>query len=233
MFLWKILFKKMALSNHINIKHSSPDTQIRGRGRPRKYPPKSKIDFETDKYNNYFELDKRKSEEEKSIDIASLVQEVFIFIYKGKYSEKLVSKYNKAEDNPILINLLEGKERVIKPNKEKTSDEIFYEYLLVFKDKTNQNYFSFMVKFILLIREFYIKNNKENENAEKLDKKISILERLPDLCNEFYSEFLEGNNFFGLSNEDEKMEIVEIIQHFFTWLFKNDYTSSKLSVAES
>ena len=197
--------------------------------------PKPKIDFETDKYYNYFELEKRKQDEGKSIDIISLVQEIFDFIYKGKYSEKLVSKYDKSEDNPILINLLEGKETVIKPNKEKTSDEIFYEYLSLFKDKTNQEYFSFMVKFILLFRELYTSKNNENqnENRENLDKQKSILEGLPDLCNEFYGEFLEGNNFLGLNEEDEKMEIVEIIQHFCTWLFKNDYTSSKLSLAES
>ena len=121
--------------------------------------------------------------------------------------------------------------KVIKPNKEKTSDEIFYEYLSLFKDKTNEKYFLFMVKFILLFREFYIKHIKENENAEKEDKEKSILEGLPDLCNKFYGEFLERNNFFDF--EDEKNEIIEIIQHFCIWLFKNDYTSSKLSVAES
>ena len=97
---------------------------------------------------------------------------MFDFIYKCKYSEKLLSKFEKSEDNPILINLLERKEIVNKANKEKTYDEIFYEYLSLFKDKTNQKYFSLMVKFILLFREFYIKNNNENEkeNKEKLDK---------------------------------------------------------------
>ena len=231
-FCGKSFLSKIALSNHINIKHSSPNMLKKGRGRPRKYPSKSNIDFENGKYDNYFESSERKTEEGKSIDIISLVQEVFDFIYKGKYSEKLVSKYDKSEDNPILINLLEGKETVIKPNKEKTSDEIFYEYLSLFKDKTNQNYFSFMVKFILIFREFYIKKNKENPNKEKLDKKKSILEEVPDSCNEFYGGFLEGNNFFGLNDEDEKKEIIELIQHFGIWLFKNGYTSSKLSLAE-
>ncbi len=55
-------------------------------------------------------------------------------------------------------------------------------------------------------------------------------EGLPDLCNEFYGEFMEPNNFFGIY-ESEKNEIVEIIQHFCIWLFKNEYTKSKLSLA--
>ena len=55
-------------------------------------------------------------------------------------------------------------------------------------------------------------------------------ENLPNLCNEFYAEFMEPNNFFDLT-ENEKDEIIEIIQHFCLWLFKNDYTKSKLSLA--
>ena len=58
-------------------------------------------------------------------------------------------------------------------------------------------------------------------------------EGLPDLCNEFYGEFMEPNDFFGIDNQEEKNEIIEIIQHFCIWLFKNDYTKSKLSLASS
>ena len=58
-------------------------------------------------------------------------------------------------------------------------------------------------------------------------------EGLPDLCNEFYGEFMEPNNFFGIEEQDEKNEIIEIIQHFCIWLFKNEYTKSKLSLASS
>ena len=55
-------------------------------------------------------------------------------------------------------------------------------------------------------------------------------EGLPDLCNEFYGEFMDPNNFFGL-DELDKNEIIEIIQHFCIWLFKSEYTKSKLSLA--
>ena len=53
------------------------------------------------------------------------------------------------------------------------------------------------------------------------------------MCNEFYGEFLEPNNFFGIEDSDDQNEIIDIIQHFCIWLFKNDYTKSKLSLASS
>ena len=87
-----------------------------------------------------------------------------------------------------------------------------------------------MVKFIILFKECYdISKNKDNEKKEAVTNKISP-EGLPDLCNEFYGEFLEQNNFFEM-NDDDKNEIIEIIQHFCIWLFKNEYTKSKLSLA--
>ena len=42
---------------------------------------------------------------------------------------------------------------------------------------------------------------------------------------------MEPNNFFDLDENVEKDEIIEIIQHFCIWLFKNEYTKSKLSLA--
>ena len=41
---------------------------------------------------------------------------------------------------------------------------------------------------------------------------------------------MEPNNFFGIYEPNEKSEIIEIIQHFCIWLFKNEYTKSKLSL---
>ena len=38
-------------------------------------------------------------------------------------------------------------------------------------------------------------------------------------------------NFFGITEEKEKNELIEIIQHFCIWLFRNEYTKSKLSLA--
>ena len=96
----------------------------------------------------------------------------------------------------------------------------------------NETYFKFLLKFILLFKECYdLSKTKEQKPEEKKAVTDNITpENLPDLCNEFYGEFMEPNNFFDLT-ENEKDEIVEIIQHFCLWLYKNEYTKSKLSLA--
>ena len=144
----------------------------------------------------------------------------------------MFSKPKTYKDNPILSNLVSKK---ILPNcvrSERTCDEVFYEYLSSFMNKTNRKYFSLMIKFVLLFRECYdLSKNKDKNEDERITVSNTLPpEGLPDLCNEFYGEFMEPNNFFGIY-ESEKNEIVEIIQHFCIWLFKNEYTKSKLSLA--
>ena len=89
-----------------------------------------------------------------------------------------------------------------------------------------------IIKFVLLFRECYdiskTKDVKEEEKKAWTDH--TSPEGLPDLCNEFYGEFMDPNGFFGL-DENERNEIIEIIQHFCIWLFKKEYTKSKLSLA--
>ena len=205
----------------------------RGRGRPRKYPPKTAGDFESTKYEVFFTLNNRAPEEGVSIDIPSVVQEVFHFLYEGPSASKLFSHPKTYQENPILNQLVNNSPISSKPKTEKTCDEVFYEYLCTFKTKTNKKYFSLLIKFVLLFRECYdISKTKDSKEEPKKAVTDSISpEGLPDLCNEFYGEFMEPNNFFGIEEQEEKNEIIEIIQHFCIWLFKNEYTKSKLSLA--
>ena len=232
----KAFLSKPALNNHIKTKH--PETlegQIkRGRGRPRKYPPKKVSDFETTKYDNFFSLPNRKAEDGKSLNIPILVENVFNSIYKGSHKDKLFSHPKYYQENPILNNLVIGAHLSEKPRSEKTCDDVFYEYLYNFKDKANDKYFILLMKFVLLFRECYdISKNKENQGEKKAFTNEISPEGVPDLCNEFYGEFMEPNNFFDIDAQEEKNEIIEIIQHFCIWLFKNEYTKSKLSLASS
>ena len=146
--------------------------------------------------------------------------------------DKLFSHPKTFEENPILQNLKLDIPISDKPKNTKSCDEVFYEYLKTFKDKTNEKYFALLIKFVLLFRECY--DNSKTKDAKEEEKKAVTdhvsPEGLPDLCNEFYGEFMEPNNFFDL-DENDKNEIIEIIQHFCIWLFKNEYTKSKLSLA--
>ena len=161
-----------------------------------------------------------------------LAKDVFHFLYEGTYAHKLFSHPGSFEENPILLNLVKNSEISNKPKNEKTCDEVFYEYLYTFKNKTNKQFLSLLTKFVLLFRECYdISKTKDTKDEPKKAVTDSISpEGLPDLCNEFYGEFMEPNNFFGFE-ENDKNEIIEIIQHFCIWLFKKEYTKSKLSLA--
>ena len=92
-----------------------------------------------------------------------------------------------------------------------------------------------MTKFVILFRECYdCSKNKDKDPAQRQKYTgDNNAEGLPDLCNEFYGEFLEQNNFFDIEDQNDRNEIIEIIQHFCIWLFKNEYTKSKLSLASS
>lgn len=194
-------------------------------------------DFETNKYESFFSDVSRKKEENKKIEVTDLVNNVFHFLFNGAYASKLSSQPKKFEENVLLNNLYTNQPISTKDKKERTCDDVFYEYLVMTKDQTNETYFSLIVKFILLFREcFNLSKSKKQENnlinfGEEPSAKLQP-ETLPELCNEFYTEFMENNNFFGIDGEKEKNEIIEIIQHFCIWLFRNEYTKSKLSLAQ-
>ena len=222
------------MNNHKKTKHPEllEGQPKRGRGRPRKYPPKAAGDFESTKYEIFFNNSPRCPEEGKTINTEEVIKEVFQLIYKGSHMDKLFSHPQSFEENPILQNLKIDSPISDKPKNTKSCDEVFYEYLKTFKDKTNEKYFALLIKFVLLFRECY-DNSKTKDSKEEEKKPVTdhvSPEGLPDLCNEFYGEFMEPNNFFDL-DESDRNEIIEIIQHFCIWLFKNEYTKSKLSLA--
>lgn len=206
------------------------------------------------------------------ISLPEIIKEVFDSIFVS-YGDKCFSHPKHYTENPIL-NALFNNLPIEKDKKDRTADDVFYEYLLYIKDQTNKKYLTFAIRFILLFRECFNYSKKkekdlaegktgenkpktetptqtqpeageqkivpENGTQENLNNDFSKSEEfsatnsgetLPDLCNEFYTEFMEGNNFFGFDDE-EKSEIIEIIQHFCIWLFKNEYTKSKLSLAQ-
>ncbi len=220
------------IKNYKKIKNPELLEYQPSRGRPRKYLSKAEGDFESTKYEIFFNSSSRCPEEGKSINTQSVISQVFDFIYKGNHVEKLFSHPQSFKENPILLNLNDEIPISDKPKNTKSCDEVFYEYLNTFKDKTNEKYFALLIKFVLLFRECY-DNSKAKDSKEEEKKAVTDHlppEGLPDLCNEFYGEFMEPNNFFDL-DENDRNEIIEIILHFCIWLFKNEYTKSKLSLA--
>ena len=90
----------------------------RGRGRPRKYLPNFPGDFETNKYDSFFNNANRKRDDTKTWELSTVLHNGFNFLFKGEYRDKLFSRPEKIEDttifirniiipNPILTNMVE------------------------------------------------------------------------------------------------------------------------------
>ena len=197
-----------------------------------RYPNRPK-DFESTKYEIFFNNIPRCAEEGKTFDILKVIIKVFDFIYKGCFMDKLFSHPKSFEEIVILKNLINDIPISDKPKNEKSCDEVFYEYLKTFKNKTNEKYFTLLIIFILLFRECYynIKEKETKEEEKQMMTEHILPDELPDICSEFYGEFLGNNNYFDLDDNDRN-EIIEIIQHFCCWLFKNEYTKDKLTLVE-
>lgn len=234
----KSYLSQPALNNHKKVKH--PETlegmEKRGRGRPRKYYPNPSGDFENTKYEPFFTAENRlKPETEEKNDLEKISNEVFDYLYNGAHKEGLEGEITEMKNMPILDKLSKNTPTEENNSEDKSKcncDTAFYQYLWEAKDKTNQKYFTFMIKFVILFRECFNKVNKEKKDAnpEANDSTKLPPETLPEICNDFYSVFMDKNDFFGF-NEDEKTEMIELIQHFCIWLYKNGYTKSKLSLA--
>ena len=193
------------------------------------------MDFENTKQSIFFNQANRKAEEGKNLDddMPHLIQKIFDDLYKGNFKDKLFSCPKSIEEEPILNSLLTKAELdENKPKNEKKCNEVFYEYLKTFKDMVNDKYFILITKFVLLFRECFDLNKNKEKTEEERTNLVGTLtpEGLPDLCNEFYGDFLINNDFFGIEEKDRE-EIIELIQHFCIWLFKKEYTKSKLSLA--
>ena len=246
-----------ALTTHRKTKHNYGNNgEKRNRGRPKKESqnenaqinPKIKFDsFFNDEKRRPNSLDHTLNKKLINIDIIKeFLQKIFNQWKNELFSEKEnVQQYSFYElfisnweiknpfPNPECYSSL-NREPSIKLNSYNL-DELFFFYLKEFSEKTNKDYFLFMIKFIVLFRECVnslrnnlIKNEDKSENKQ-LYSQIYNAETIPEICNDFFVEFMEGHQFFGLNKE----ELIELIQHFCYWLYSKQYTQSHLTLLDS
>jgi hypothetical protein len=188
-------------------------------------------------YHLFFQKDLRSRRPfEEGTAIQALIPRLYKDIYET-HSDKMLSKVNSPNEHNFFKLFLNRSNQ----SQENSCDCIFFKYLEFISGKTNKEYLSFVFKFIVLFRECLNRyKNVELENT--LDVFEEILpthikeftqfydaEQVPELCNEFISEYLISNDYFGMSYE-YITEFIEITQHFCYWLYENNYTSSKLSI---
>jgi len=183
-----------------------------------------------------------------------IIKNNFNKIFKHCKAEDLLKNIEQVEDYPfykLLINNWEketpdlGKESytyIIKGDNINVNsieliqspplDDLFFLYLKNFSKKMSSDYFWFVNKYFVLLREFInqTKKDKVKEEYKTEEKKeytqIFGAELIPECCNDFFLDFMEPKNFFGLNND----ELIQLTQHFCFWLYSSKYAHSYLVI---
>ena len=75
------------------------------------------------------------------------------------------------------------------------------------------------------------KKKKQQVNKDEYTRHENI-DNAPEMCNEFAVEYLDNNDYFGITADDDKNELIEMIQHFCFWIFKKGYTQCRLTLLQ-
>ena len=235
-----------ALTIHRKTKHQyTSEAEGKSRGRPKKeLQQENSMNTIQNKFNDFFNNETRKQISESN-DNGNIIINLDIIkinlnqIYKQCKSDILFSKIENIEDYPLYQLLVDKWE---KENPEFTTaiikdinyynspilDDLFFLYLKEASKKANKDYFWFINKFIVLFREFInISKNEDEKNKESKEyTQLYGAEGIAEICNDFFLDFMEPKEFFGLNNN----ELIQLTQHFCFWLYSNKYSHSYVTL---
>ena len=240
-----------ALKNHRRMKHNfGIENEKKGRGRPKKEFLEEEYMNQTRKdYNNFLEEKKKKKEENVDLsDIKGVFNDMFI-----RYRNDLFEEVENIEKNTFYNLFKENWEKdnkTISNNLEKESyssmlncspainivnkppiDCIFFQYIKYISNIIEKDYVVFIIKFIIIFRQYLNKEKKSSINSEYINEQkkdytqIYDASVIPDYFNDFLMDFMENRNYFSLDKE----ELVKIIEYFCFWLFSEGYTDSHIA----
>ena len=238
-----------ALFNHRKNKHNYiQEGERKGRGRPRKDPLVSNtINQSKKKYETFFDSDLRKIKSDNNDINLDIIKKDLSDIFR-QCKDTIFINVESVENYSFyqfLVNYWEKEKldsyeecRSSLKNNQNTIikfpplDGVFYYYLKDIIPKTNVEYFWFITKFIVTFREYINTSKKDLVNKDyvtedkQLYSQIYSAETIPDMCNDYFIDFMEPNNYFGLNCN----ELIELIQHFCFWLVSKTYTQSNLTL---
>lgn len=241
-----------ALTIHRKIKHSYIiEAEGKLRGRPKKeLQQENSMNSIQIKYNEFFKNETRRQSTESdgnnndNLINSDIIKNNLIQIYKQCKSEILFSIFDKIEDytfykvlvekwdkeNPEICNENNNEKKKENTNNNLKNnspilDDLFFMYLKEVSKKTNKDYFWFINKFIVLFREFINISKNEDEKNKEYTQAFGA-EGIPEICNDFFLDFMEPKEFFGLNNN----ELIQLTQHFCFWLYTNKYSHSYLTL---
>ena len=195
-------------------------------------------------------LEKKKSDNEEEIINLEKIKDNLINIFR-LFKNDLFNKIELVENYPFYNLIIDNWDKnndfpneclsdnnkpeiANTPNKYHSPplDIIFFMYLKELSTKANNEYFLFIIKFIVLFREFINLSKKDlvkEEYKTEKHKEYSQLfsaEAIPESCNDFFLEFMQQKQYFGLKEK----ELIELAQHFCFWLYFNKFTHSYLTL---
>ncbi len=175
-------------------------------------------------------------------DFAGAVQEIL----KG-LQESLLKKHASGIENYPLWKCIQSTQATTKEEEEegkvKNCDQVFCEYLREVSKVTNPEYFSTVVKFVILYRECLNEygwhkfgarpgvapeNESENEKEEAKSRPeeyvvVNSPEFIPELANELVLSYLPEKGCLVPSTE-----ATSLIINFCEWLLNSGYTCTKV-----
>lgn len=187
------------------------------------------------KYNpldaSYFLKENRKG---NTTDFDDSIKEAFNILYKNtpeiidRNRSKDMKMYSTIEEHPFLSKFLRDPHEVnVKIEDEnEPSDVVFIDYLNKMSLHVNPKYFSRLIVFVTLFRE-YVNITKRDTVRDKEFTEVTGAEDVPDLSNEFINDFIDPEkNTFDFSKE----ESIDLTQNLCHWMYENNFTCSKLSL---
>lgn len=109
-----------------------------------------------------------------------------------------------------------------------SADDAFARYIIECHQKSSQQYFEIIVKFIIFFRDFMNNKNMDQDTKDTVYCINNGAVKIPDSCNDFITDVSEK----GYHGFLEIKDCIDLIQHFCYWLHKNKYTKAILSLLE-
>ena len=239
-----------ALKNHRRMKHNfGTENEKKGRGRPKKeFFEEEYVNQMKKEYNKF--LEEKKKINDKKIDLG-IIKGVFEEMFK-EYKSDLFGSIENIEKNTFLNLFIDNWEKgnpnldtqsyssminctpAIKVVNKPPIDCIFFQYLKYVSNIINEDYVVFILKFIIIFRQYINKEKKRSINNEYITENKKEYTQLydssviPDFFNDFLVDFMENRNYFLLDPD----ETIKIIEYFCFWLFLEGYTDSHLTKVE-
>lgn len=222
----------------------------RTKGRPEKYGKREEIEaknkfkkflLDEDRTKNGSEKIELEKIKDKFSEIYEIIDKSFTKNNKCKYKEilhleSIDSESKESFKQLILENWEKEKDEFFSKNSEEnenikkyTLDQSIFLFLKDISGKVCEDYFFFVLKYILFLRE-YINSKKKKEN-KKCYSQIYPAEVVNEISNDFFITFLEFNNLLDYFKfEEKKEELIELNIYFSYWFYKEHHTTTHLSL---